>query len=296
MSMEVKNEGVKYKKPSAVEVIGGVMAGSLVNNLVTTPTKLISPRLMYAMGKVNDSLTKDEFQHLQEGISKAFDKTKLASKGVSILRATEENSAQVEEVMKGEFSKGILKNLPEKFREFYGSMIGKTLTDGQNACYVSTAKKIILPEQKLNLAFFHEAGHALNANMSTIGKLLQKNRNLCLLAAPIALISLYKTKKAEGEEPKNKVDKATNFVKHNAWKLTFAVYVPSLIEEGMATIQGNKLAKEFLNKDLAKKVAKTNAFGYMTYLLLAVATSTGIHFAVKIKDKIAYRDEIKTEN
>ncbi len=297
MGLEVKNETVKYEKPTKGKIASGVIMGTVVNGIIAKTPKSISSRAMSAMIKINDGLTKDEFEHLQKGISNAFDKSNLASKGVSILRATKDNSAQVNKIMKGEYNKGLLKYLPERIKEYNSKLSGTTITKGKNACYVPTSKKRLLPKSKLNLAFFHEAGHALNANMSTIGKTLQKNRTALLyLALPILIISLFKTKKAEGEEPQNKLDKITTFIKNNAGKLTFALYTPTLLEEALATIKGNKLAKEFLNPNLAKKVAKTNALGYLTYIVTAACAGLGVYLANKIKDEIAFKKAVNAEN
>lgn len=110
---------------------------------------------------------------------------------------------------------------------------------------------------------------------------------------PIAAIALFKTKKAPGEKTENQIGKATNFVKNNAGKLTFLAWLPTVVEEGLATFKGNKAAKQLLDSDLAKKVAKTNALGFSTYLLSAVLSSVGIYAAKKVKDKIAAPKEIK---
>lgn len=133
----------------------------------------------------------------------------------------------------------------------------------------------------------------MNANLSKVGKILQKCRHLSLLAMPIAAIALFKTKKAPGEKTENQIGKATNFVKNNAGKLTFLAWLPTVVEEGLATFKGNKAAKQLLDSDLAKKVAKTNALGFSTYLLSAVLSSVGIYAAKKVKDKIAAPKEIK---
>ena len=155
-----------------------------------------------------------------------------------------------------------------------------------------------MPEYKLSLAGFHEAGHAMNANLSKVGRFLQNCRKAPLLSMPIAAIALLKTKKAPGEEPTSKTDKATTFIKENAGKLTFAAWLPVLAEEGLATLKGNKFAKQLLNPELAKKVVKTNAYGYSSYLLAAVLSGVGICAGTKVKDAIASKKEIpqKQEN
>ncbi|MBQ2611149.1 hypothetical protein IJF81_02015, partial [bacterium] len=84
----------------------------------------------------------------------------------------------------------------------------------------------------------------MNANLSKFGKILQKCRPMALLAIPVSQIALWKTKKAPGEEPKNGLDKTTTFIKNNAGKLTFLAFLPTLLEEGLASVKGNKLAKK----------------------------------------------------
>ena len=295
MTLKVENEQTKYKNPGVLALVGGITAGVATGLTALTPHKHFSPKLLQGLKDVNDSLTQDQFESLQTGIKTAFDKSKLASKGVSILRATGENSEEVSQAMLSQFNKGLFKFYPKESKEFISSLFGNIIENGDNACYVDAAKKIVLPETKLNLAFFHEAGHAINANMSVFGKILQQCRPMALLALPIALIALLKTKKAPGEKPKNKLDAAGDFVKNNAGKLTLAAFAPMLIEEGLATIKGNKLAKEVLNPELASKVAKSNAYGYGTYALLALGISAGIFIATKIKDAIASRKAVKTE-
>ena len=149
---------------------------------------------------------------------------------------------------------------------------------------------ILLPEQKLSLTAFHEIGHAANANLSKIGKLLQKSRAPLMFGVMpiIALIALWKTKKAPEQKPQGAVDKTTTFIKENSGKLTFAAFLPILIEEAMASIKGNKFAKNAgLSTELLSKVVKTNKIGYLTYVGSALLTSYAIHLGTKVKDSIA---------
>ena len=68
-------------------------------------------------------------------------------------------------------------------------------------------------------------------------------------------------------------------------------FIPILIEEGTATLKGNKFAKEFISEDLAKKAFKGNCLAYLSYLGAAVLSGLAAMTAVKIKDKkIAKKD------
>ncbi len=285
----IKNHGQKYQKPSTSAVIGGVILGSMVKNAAVTPHKIIAPKIADKMVTLSKSLSSDEFSKVEQAITKTVKDSGLEAKGVSIIKATAENAEEIQNALTKELDKGLIKHLPEKIKNIAGSVISTPIEMGKNACYADKCKKIIMPEKELGLAIFHEAGHAMNANLSKFGRVLQKCRPMIALSVPIAMIALLKTKKAPGEEPKNGLDKATTFVKNNAGKLTFAAFVPMLLEEGLATIKGNNYAKKLLSPDLAKKVAKTNALGFSTYLLMATLSGVGIYLGTKVKDSVASR-------
>ena len=285
----------KYKNPNVGTIIGGVIAGATVQNLTSVPHLIISPKILEKLGKISNSLTADEFSQVEKAVSDTIKDSGLEAKGVSIIKATEENADEISKIMEKEFDRGFLKYLPKQIKKFIGNMFSSQIASGKNACYTFASKKIIMPEKELKLAFFHEAGHAMNANLSKSGKILQQCRPMTLLAFPIYMIALFKTKKAPGEEPKNNLDKATTFVKNNAGKLTFATFIPILLEEGLATKKGNNYAKKLLSPELAKKVAKGNALGFSTYAILATLTSLGVYLGTKVKDAIASR-KLATEN
>lgn len=277
----------QYKKPGAGAVIGGVLAGSTVNSLTSLSGQFVKSGIMNKIGKLNNLITADEFSQVEKAVSDTIKKSGLEAKGVGIIKATAENADEISRIMSKQLDKTFFKYLPKQVKEVVGSIYSSQVTSGENAFYSSASKKIIMPEKKLGLALFHETGHAMNANLSKFGKILQKCRPMAMLMLPIAAIALYKTKKAPEEEPKNNLDKATTFIKNNAGKLTFAAFLPTLLEEGLASLKGNKVAKQLLSPELAKKVAKTNALGFSTYLLTAVLSSLGIYLGTKVKDAIA---------
>ena len=99
------------------------------------------------------------------------------------------------------------------------------------------------------------------------------------------MIAICKRPKAEGEHPKGFFDKATTFIKNNVGKLSFAAMLPIVAEEAIATMRGNKLAKQLLSPENFKKVAKCNMYGAATYVLSAVAMGVGAWAANKVADK-----------
>lgn len=280
-------QGQTYQKPSTGQIMGGVAAGSLVSKIFSSISKnTISPILVNKMAKINENLKDDEFKKAQDAIQSVVKNSGLGKKGVEIIEATGKNSDEIASIIKNAQSKKIIFKLsPKKAQEEAIRLITNTLSNGKNACYIPESNKIIV-SKKLALSAFHELGHAANKNLSKIGKALQKSRSVfAIIPFAIGAIALFKTKKAPEEEPKNGADKATTFVKNNAGKLTFLAFLPTIIEEGMATFKGNGFAKKLLDPSLAKKVAKTNAFGFISYIGLAALSGIGIYLGVKIKDE-----------
>ena len=286
-SKDFEKENPKQKIPLGKR-LWGYMAGSFVSGTVANFKAPVSGMCMSTMKDIGKNLTDAEYEMVKNATSKLLQITSLDKKGVSILKATAENSEAVSKVLQNEFSGNFVTRLiPEKVRKFISSMLSTMFTCSENAAYTFKSKKLILPEgKKLSLAAFHEVGHAMNANMSKIGKLLQSCRTLTFLAIPISLIALLKAPKKEGEKPQGLVDKTTTFVKNNAGKLTFMTFLPMLIEEGMASLKGNSLARKLLSPELASKVIKTNKIAYLTYLATAVTAGLGIYLGTKVKDKI----------
>jgi len=288
MSMNVSQQETQYKKPGVGAIIGGTIAGGLVQNTVTGMQQGIGLAAMQNMRKIASNLTADEFKQIAQATKDVMNTSGLKEAGVSILKANAKNNMQIKKTILKELNGGLLsKNFPKKLKHLLANQI-KAQTDlGVNAFFAPLSKKIVMPDKSLGLAFFHEAGHAINANLSKFGKVLQKCRPLAALAIPIALIGLCKTKKAPNEEPKGIIDKVTTFIKNNAGKLTFASFMPIVLEEGLASIHAQKMAKSLLSPELAKKVAKTNAWGFATYAGLAVLAGLGSWLGVKVKDAIA---------
>jgi len=276
---KIDNQQQDWQKPTKLAIVGGVMAGSAVLTIVGSVPFVTTNVLMDKMIKISN-LSDDEFKQVTDGMNKVLKDTKLADKGVNIKRipATE--------------AKTFVEKLLGTLNPVNGAGQGRNAAFFDKAIPILDIKAntILLPEKNLSLTAFHEIGHAANANLSKIGKLLQKSRNPLLLGVMpiIALIALGKTKKAPEQNPQGAVDKTTTFIKENAGKLTFAAFLPILIEEAMASIKGNKFAKNAgLSTELLNKISKTNKIGYLTYIGSALLTSYAIYLGVKVKDSIA---------
>ena len=276
----------EYSAPGIGAILGGVWLGSTANSIVS---KGVTPRISSAiMNKVSSlTLSQAEEKSIFAGGQKALEVSGVKDLGVKVLRAGKTGITDWYPKQKA----GKWKSL----KNMITSMMESTVEEGKNAFFSPDVNKVVIPPKgkgALQLSVFHEIGHSMNFNTSKIGKLLQKGRLLGLLALPIGLIALWKTKDTSDEKTNSIVDKSTDFVKDNAGKLTFATFLPTLIEEGMASIKGNKLAKNILKPQLASKVAKCNGIAYLTYLTAAVMAGLGMWAAVSVKDKIASKNQI----
>ena len=254
----------------------GILAGTTVFFLSDLPNIAIKPGLLNKLSSLNN-LSIDEFKAASEGLDKALKQSGLAEKGFGILKNSPKNAQQITKAIEIEFV-----SLANQILAKIG------LDTGTNALLLKKTKTIALPEKSLILSGFHEMGHASNNAFSFIGRLLQKCRPLTKLAIPIVLISLFTTQKAPNEKPQGIIDKTTDFIRNNAGKLTFLSFLPTLIEEGMASLKAVNFAKKVLDPSLVTKVAQTNKLAYITYAGVALTTTLGVALAVKAKDMIAH--------
>ena len=67
----------------------------------------------------------------------------------------------------------------------------------------------------------------------------------------------------------------------------FLAMVPTLAEEGLASINGAKLAKETLKPDMLKKMNNLNLKAWGSYAIGALAMSLCGALAVWVKDRVA---------
>ena len=150
----------------------------------------------------------------------------------------------------------------------YGG-VQSDMVHGLNACYRPSDKTIIINTDKISVAGFHEAGHAMNDLTGKMGKILSKLRKPGMAAAGIlgtvALFSRSKPKEAR----RNIFDR----IKDNCGKLAFICMLPIVFEEGLASFKGIKLAqKTGLSKPLINNMKKLYGKALLTYIGCAVAT------------------------
>ena len=260
--------------------------------------KPINKLLMQNAGKFSES----ENTVLSQAIKDAFESSRLKEKGVSLVHVDKINR---EDIIK-DFAKKveeIVNNIVKKYvktgRRPVSSAVDegeisekiekaiKMTSKGKNAFYHPITRQIMLNTKEMPFAAFHEMGHAINHNMSKATKYLHWGRQGFVLLAPIFVaVGLLTKKKQDGETPQGIKDKTASFIKNNCGKLAFLAMVPTLAEEGLASINGAKLAKKVLSPELFKKVCKSNAIAWCTYLVGATMAGLGANLAVKVRDKI----------
>lgn len=148
----------------------------------------------------------------------------------------------------------------------FGSNMAEALEPvarGQNAFYMDSAKLAVAPKSKPSL-ILHELGHAINSTKGPFMRFLQKSRGWAM-GVPTALIALNGLlgRGQDGEK---------NFIEKNAGLIGFGAFLPTIVEEGMASWRGIRAAaKENLGNASKLGILKRNyAFALGTYILAGV--------------------------
>lgn len=281
------------KKVGGVGPSIGALTVSQVASLGAAPISLgLIIRAMQKQGNIPES----EIKTLKDATAQVIKKSGLDSHGVNIewLKPFEEVQSKKEI---------LLADLIAPY---------DAVKNGRNAFFVmkdgalpsikgfpEPVKKntILMPENKITFAAFHELGHAMNANLSKAGNALQKFRPLALFIP--SLVALYgacsRKSKPDADGNLTKKQKINNGIRNNAGKIAFIATLPMLIEEAMATKKGLKFAKEILSPELYKKVAKGNKVAFLSYLTTSIFAGITAWAAVKVKDNMIAKKERKQE-
>lgn len=233
-------------------------------------------------------------------IRKLFSETKKDKKAINAIKEELNNNKQFTKILK---KSSLNKYLSESdMLDIAAKSVAQMFKTGSNAAYLQNANKIILPDKVLQTSVFHEMGHALNNNGGKILKYLQMARPLAnKLPGIILTASLLNKRKTTDKPSDNKAEKVLDGVKKNAGKLTVLAMLPMVLEEGIASIRGDKIARNLvkdgkLTKELLKKVRLTNAAGFCSYTLLLATTALSTKLAIKVKDGIQEKYELKKQH
>ncbi len=313
----------------------GIIRASCIPMAITTPASIASIKLINIMKKVSN-ISKGDSIELSKAVQKGLHETGLYDKGVRVYKIKEnptlsEFMKKIIELVKKFITKKVdknsisetetlVKNLTKYDRKDLKALNAITeevrgneeiakfqaliFKEGANACYLPHANKIITPDKSLQTSVFHEMGHALNNNGGMLLKVLQKARPLAKITPAIILLIALLNKRKTTDKPKendSKLQKGADFVKKNAGILTGLSFMPMILEEGIASLRGQKIAKNLvktgeLSKELFKKVKLTNLCGFASYALAGIIGYIGAKLAVKVKDKIQAEYETKKYN
>ena len=300
-------DGSVYKKAGIGATAGAIFTGNAVGSLTMKPIQNVfrkpvlgalkeMERLNYTspynpLGKYINGEISATGKDFIKASKEAFDNSKLAKHGVEFV-----------DVKKLSDVKDIEKAIPKSIKQFpkLEKLMKKQLegakeaiVKGKNACFVPNTNKIYVNLDRMSYASFHEMGHALNKNASKIGKILAKSRKPGMILTAAALLTgIFKRKKVEGEGTNGIVDKVTTFVKDNCGKLAFLGTLPTILEEGLASIRGAKLAKGILSEKNYKLLNKFNGKAWLTYLGMGVAMTAATVLASKVRDAIAKPEKV----
>lgn len=142
---------------------------------------------------------------------------------------------------------------------------------GENAFYADSLKLAVAPKSKPSL-ILHELGHAVNSSKGNFLKFLQKSRGY-VAAVPTALVMLNGLLQRNDEKP--------NFIERNAIAIGLTSFLPTIAEEGLASLRGIKAAKEVLGKTVKLGALKRNyAFAWMTYVIAGLSLGVAAKQAI----------------
>lgn len=226
----------------------------------------------------------DTFSSIESAIQDAIVKTDLKNKGVKLFIANENSVAELKRIMESVSKKN---SFNQKLIKYYLDV----LSNGLNASYLIEAKNIVINDKQLFSSAFHELGHALNFNKEGIINILIKGRKLTPHSIPILglgflAVGLLHKNKPQSED-KSSFEKTKDFIKNNAGKLTFMTFLPKLIDEAAASINGIKISKNYLKPDQVERLTKNYKHAFSTYARTAVFSSLFIFLGIKVKDEIA---------
>lgn len=145
------------------------------------------------------------------------------------------------------------------------------VANGENAFYADGLKLAVAPKSKPSL-ILHELGHAVNANKGKFLKFLQKSKSKIANLTPALLLLNSIIPKEKGKK---------TFLEKYAGLIGFGAFLPTIIEEGIASVRGVNAAKKIqqtVDKTIKLKPLKRNYFfAWMTYLIAGLVFGTGVH-------------------
>ena len=193
--------------------------------------------------------------------------------------------------------KDIASKINNKIDDYTGKIISKLNIIKKEGCLSEQTEKglnamskkgfVFCDLEKISMATFHEMGHVKNFRSKGLGKLLQGLKHplvkkITITTALLGVI-LPPTKK-EDEQNSSVLGKAGKVLKDNCVAISGLATVPTVLEEGLASIKGAQIAKKVLSPDKLKIVNKMNGKAFLTYLIGATLLPLGVYVAKKTRN------------
>ena len=222
---------------------------------------------------LKDSFTNSEKYNAEykKAIDKSYRFSGLKDKGIKIIDASKVNDKEIFNIIKKDIPLyyKFTKNNYKKALIIINNMT-KQIKAGKNGIFVKNDNTIIVNFEKRSITFFHELGHSAN-KFSYICKFLQKIRGgISKFTYPIFLITAIFPK--DNNKNANLPYKIIDFIANNCVLLTMLSVAPTIIEESIATLNGLKFAKPFLNNKIFKKLCAHNLRLLSCYYTSAILT------------------------
>lgn len=209
-----------------------------------------------------------------------------------------------------------LKNTKNPIRQFIikkrknktlknAAILDKTTVNGKNAYYWEIVKPvtengrkqfkifktIVINMDKSPIYLPHELGHAknfMNKSLSNSMKIIWKNSRFQGRALFTILgTALLTNKKTKNSEPSNPLYPVGLFIKNNCGKLMTLALLPAILEEGLASLKGQMMAKNFLKEKNLNTLTKSHLRAFTGYGIWAAGAGFAVYLANKVRDKIA---------
>jgi len=275
-------------------------AGYAANKIIRGFKAPINNVFINKLVKLNCSVSEPDIDILEKASDKALEMSKVDKKGVKFNRVKDLSSlSKAEKFIADSIDK--LKIPSKKIKELLKNqqILTYSAIQGKNAFFNKLTNEITYNKDKMPLPTFHEIGHAMNRYYSKTGNFLQHKKYFSnKYAGMVALLALFAPAKCSQKEnnQQSTEDKAIGKFRDYSGLIAAGISVPTVIEEGMASFKGNKLAKQLLNPDLYKKVKKNNLLGFATYATSAIITGLATYAGVELKNTVISKCQQNNKN
>lgn len=162
-----------------------------------------------------------------------------------------------------------------------------SVAQGYDSLFCTKTKSIKCNTKLFGMAIPHEMGHAMNYTDRGFAKILSKTRGLSRFA-PIALaIGILCPPQKEGEKSETLIGKTLDFTKEHCVAISAISQTPMLLEEGLASMRGEKLAKKFMTPEKFKAIKIFNRKAWLTYAAFAATMTAMTYTGSKLRNLTA---------